>query len=378
MAAESENMNESSSKRRKIEGDYNSQSHVIKKLCHTQELLTELSKNGEGSNIATITRVQEVLEEWKSHGEEEFMKKILKNRVLSQEIIESIFVVEMIEHEIRNSDQPITIVDMCCGKGYLTFLLGFYFKKEMKEHTICAIDTRMGSETRVKKIACIDTRPFDYFNQHSRLTLTYRNLDIHSKKFKSYIENEKKNGKKIFLLGIHLCKLLSCRAVDLFNEIKSEVIILAPCCLPSVKKRTFISSHNVGACILCLKNAGQENYKFWDETLFHQLGSEFKYMMKNKLLKNKKKTSRHRYMLATRENYIENGLEKFNIQDENSIYKRLQIENLASQVSPPCPHLQSFWDQQQSQTCIIATGSSSIARVEISEVPLAKNTTKTN
>lgn len=62
----------------------------------------------------------------------------------------------------------------------------------------------------------------------------------------------------LILLGVHLCGLLSLRAVSIFNNNRDRVRLLAlkPCCLPGLvhaqRKEVFVvGKHQFPACLVC-------------------------------------------------------------------------------------------------------------------------------
>merc|ERR1719427_2345082 len=99
------------------------------------------------------------------------------------------------------------------------------------------------------------------------MKLKYASLDIHSKEFNQFVKEQEG---RVILLGIHLCKKLSLRAVDTFHSTDADTLILAPCCIPSTKKRTFITSGCVGVCRECMSER-KDKHEFWDQSLFFQM-----------------------------------------------------------------------------------------------------------
>jgi len=238
-------------------------------------------------------RVGDILEEWMGHFEKKEVRKFFTTRSLPQEVLESLTILEIVAGIVEKTDEPLTFIDLCCGRGFLSCLLSFFFTDLNLEHTICATDIRVGRQT--KRSSEVSTAHFEYLSKFSTMKLTCAGFDIHTNEFQKYIEDQ---PGRVVLLGIHLCKKLSLRAVDLFHSTNADTLILAPCCIPSTKKRTFISSGCVGVCRECMSER-KDKHEFWDQSLFFQMRGKFKYLVENKLLQERRQHARHRYLIAT-------------------------------------------------------------------------------
>merc|ERR1712110_893262 len=101
----------------------------------------------------------------------------------------------------------------------------------------------------------------------------------------------------VFILGIHLCGILSIRAIETFNlGPKCVGLVLKPCCLPAMeyvkkKARWTLGAHSFSATEVCMwgkynKNQWQgpvkatlENrFRTWSENLYFGISAERKHV----------------------------------------------------------------------------------------------------
>ena len=84
----------------------------------------------------------------------------------------------------------------------------------------------------------------------------------------------------VFVLGIHLCGILSIRAVETFNRAPKCVgLVLKPCCLPTMeyakkKVRWTLGSHSFAATEVCCW--GKYNKNQWQGPVKATLGVRFR------------------------------------------------------------------------------------------------------
>lgn len=150
---------------------------------------------------------------------------------LRKEIIEAYAVVDVVEaalttHCRGSTSPPAAFVDLCSGKGFLSTVLALEFPASR----VIMVDANMGIKTEH-----VDTVE----------NLTFVRADIMSAKFESELaaalgtaeaaasaDSRGETRRPCVAVGMHLCGLLSPRAVELFGATALlDVLVLVPCCL---------------------------------------------------------------------------------------------------------------------------------------------------
>ena len=189
--------------------------------------------------------------------------------------------IEYTQLAAHNSVQvELVVMDMCCGKGFfgmiLTYLANFYpLLKSMVKRIVC-IEKNTDVKWSHFKEANLDFELNCSSNISSDLYACipidiWENTNIHSEAFEYKVlnynvdgvcnKNESEVGSKlagvscakimrrteVFLVGIHLCRRLSSRFIELNNLLMNNVTsaslagsILAPCCLPRFGDQIYI------------------------------------------------------------------------------------------------------------------------------------------
>lgn len=192
--------------------------------------------------------VARILREWgeKWAGQPEW-QTLLNKKSLLHEVEESIvalsFLLEWLERrENEHKDDandgplpPVTLVDVCCGKGILSMLASYLLRHNP---TICNI-IMLDKQTDINwnyihasnECAENDGRP---------IIVTWGGCNLNE--IDSILNRLDKdhmlssdNKQQFALIGIHLCKLLSPSCAGLANALgpnKCPFLCLAPCCLP--------------------------------------------------------------------------------------------------------------------------------------------------
>eukprot|EP00501_MAST-03F_sp_TOSAG23-6_P001071 GSMAST32.ASY1.ANO1.1114.1 assembled CDS len=218
-------------------------SKVQEQLLHSELLSTDSRRKRYGYIVEEIV---EVLKNWDNRfsGQKRW-QSFLNKRALLHEIEEStvalqslfeflgINKVEENEEVCRNSEKQITVVDLCCGKGYFSMLLSYLAAR------IPAL------RARVKKIVALD--------KMTKQKVNWYHIEVANTEYLQYYENNIEqsdflihgngfNGNSpLALIGIHLCKGLSPCCVGTFNRLgveKAHFLCLAPCCLPRLNQKS--------------------------------------------------------------------------------------------------------------------------------------------
>ncbi|GMH55944.1 hypothetical protein TrRE_jg3540 [Triparma retinervis] len=114
---------------------------------------------------------------------------------------------------IPEDRKPITIFDVCSGKGFLAALLSFI----LPSCNIVMLDA-----DGAMKVPHVDSRP----------NLSFRQIDIFSTECARLVQKETGEGGACILVGVHLCGNLSPRLIDIGSSVDCcEGFVLCPCCL---------------------------------------------------------------------------------------------------------------------------------------------------
>ena len=225
----------------------------------------------------TFAAAAGAVEKWRAryHGRPDVWKRLMKERVV-KEIIEVVPVVAAVLDFVAAyppGEPPLTLVDLCCGKGYLSMLLSEVLPPAKVARSVlvdrawpqCTASWRPGQPLPAPdgKINCehlygsapdgrcfFDTWPVrlvtscqDLKNKAGMRSFGRRVLD--------------RAPGPVLVLAVHLCGTLSLRAVDLFNgHPKVQFMVLKPCCLPlighALQQETFtIGRHSFPAEDVC-------------------------------------------------------------------------------------------------------------------------------
>lgn len=205
---------------------------------HVWKTADRLKKDGLSSCLPTedtddlIQKTISVLHQWGETwaGKKDWQGLLNKSSFL-HEIEESIVALHsLIEwmNKNRNLDnEPITIVDVCCGKGIFSMLASYIFQDDSRIHQIVMLDKASIKWNHVEAAnasASAERRP--------RIE-SWANCNLHEV---DHVVNRLEGLQTpLALVGIHLCKTLSPTCVGIANAIGSSrcpFLCLAPCCLP--------------------------------------------------------------------------------------------------------------------------------------------------
>ncbi|GMH57798.1 hypothetical protein TL16_g02468 [Triparma laevis f. inornata] len=131
---------------------------------------------------------------------------------------------QLIESQKITDQKPIEIVDVGCGKGYLTFSLHNYLTSKNIETISTGVELRESLCDSINSIVSdlVETEPqFE--------TLTFKPGYI-----SSYVHYSKKVD---VLIALHACDTASCDAISYGLSLNSTIIVLAPCCHKEVRRQ---------------------------------------------------------------------------------------------------------------------------------------------
>lgn len=175
------------------------------------------------------TQVIDILQLWADKwGSNERWGSLLNKSTLQHEIEECIialyYLYQGLETNIMKDDEKIIVIDVCAGKGFLSFLLSYMKhpkvhrivmleKAQIDWHHIQASNVTAGEENRPMIDIWEQTNLHDYDNVLERMMA----LPL-----------------RLALSGIHLCKQLGPSFCGLVNGLGNKVAygMLVPCCMP--------------------------------------------------------------------------------------------------------------------------------------------------
>lgn len=192
-------------------------------------------------------------------GEGATWMRLMKNGRMLKELNEVVpvaaRVLEHVNAVASRGDGPLTIVDLCCGVGYLSILLAELLRGREKDVArFVLVDYAFpmrGAEPKETHINIAhlnreDLWPFE---------LTWRKYDLKKTPthhgFKEHIVGRAPGP--LAIIGVHLCGVLSLRGVQMFNDNpRCTFLALKPCCLPPMMcaKNNFVwtlNGHEVDA-----------------------------------------------------------------------------------------------------------------------------------
>ena len=200
---------------------------------------TTLIENDNTRNHDDMTKqVIQVLRNWTQWAGVRGWNTLLNKKSLLHEVEESIvalhFLSEWLEQQraIQQNDTPVTLVDVCCGKGIFS-LLGSYIYSDK-------------TSTHVSSIIMLDRQPdinWDHIIasnesalQEERPTIQcWGGCNLHE--IDQIVNKLESIDGSLAMVGIHLCKQLSPACAGVVNTLGPEKVpflCLAPCCLPRV------------------------------------------------------------------------------------------------------------------------------------------------
>jgi len=116
-------------------------------------------------------------------------------------------------------DESFHIIDLCCGKGFLATLVAVMYP-----------------QFKVTAVDWLEAPFLPHFNEAGILNCDYAILNVLAPSFSTDVDSliDEKGGRPAIVLGMHLCGLLSFRAIQLLEDLpRVHGLVLSPCCLPN-------------------------------------------------------------------------------------------------------------------------------------------------
>ena len=203
-----------------------------KRRLKQEDLLCGEIGNMVGEDL--VQRVSSIVKHWNTM-EHEGVKKLLRNKGFTDEIEEAVTVAHHLLNEIKNHpdvySEPRPLFDICCGKGFTSALIQSLCSEmdilKNKISTIFMFDYEIKGDIDFAYLTNLN----DEYAGDGVPELKFINGNIHDKGVLRDLGLD--HSKRGILVGVHLCKRLSARFVELFLFSKGiDSMILSPCCLP--------------------------------------------------------------------------------------------------------------------------------------------------
>jgi hypothetical protein len=141
--------------------------------------------------------------------------KLADMQKMTKEVSESMTVYETTLNLVKQLEVPldqVTVIDLCSGCSLTAAILGLAHP----ELQVIAVD-----------------RVSDYLVPHFEGNIQYVRSDIFADDFFDKMRSLIDEQHTVVVVGMHLCGLLSLRAIELTNALENaKAIFLSPCCLP--------------------------------------------------------------------------------------------------------------------------------------------------
>jgi len=204
------------------------------------------------------------------------LKSVVLHKRLAGEIHESAvtigFLLDALESfKCRNSGRSVSIFDICSGKGYFSVILAYLYASKFERfegldlRKIALIDLRWApiwsEEIAKSKKNHIREDHLKVVSRKTGVELDPVKINIHDKQTLSTLDATPSDS---IFIGVHLCRGLSLRLVELWNQsTTAQALILCPCCLPA--KRSSWSKVSLGNNVLMLREFYQSEtpYACW-------------------------------------------------------------------------------------------------------------------
>ena len=157
------------------------------------------------------------------------------SKSLRKELIEAYAVIEVLESHVLRGRRVDHLVDLCCGKGYLSLILALEFPHAQvlmvdSNHKIKFEFLRGFPSLRFVE-ADVNADGFEKQLEGFLSTSTAEAAETSAAEAPSAETSETAEAGLRVGLGIHLCGRLSPRAIALFGASSLDALVLVPCCL---------------------------------------------------------------------------------------------------------------------------------------------------
>jgi hypothetical protein len=231
---------------------------------HVFKSADQLEQNGLTSALPVDERTQaltrqtiSILREWGAEwAGQQAWQGLLNKSSLLHEIEESIValcpLLEWLDDR-KEENEPIILVDVCCGKGIFAMLASYMFQDDPRVERIVMLDK---AEIKWNHILAANDSAL---NDGRPMITMWDNCNLHGDGIVDRLDSLKA---PLALVGLHLCKTLSPTFVGITNTLgplKCPYLCLAPCCLPRMVTQPKDETGGKAQIINVLENeAGEE------------------------------------------------------------------------------------------------------------------------
>lgn len=237
-------------------------------------VIEELETNGLSSSDTTTSQtdddhhdvthqVIQILQHWgETWAGQKGWHTLLNKKSLLHEVEESIIALQLFvdwlettrhHHNGNDMPPPVTLVDVCCGKGILSMLASYLFRDKRSTHVSSIIMLDKQKDINWNHIVASNACAVE---EGRPLIQTWGGCNLHEidtivEKLEE--EHTQNNRQPLALVGIHLCKQLSPACAGVVNTLgpkKVPYFCLAPCCLPRVVRNLSKSKNNDNAMMI--------------------------------------------------------------------------------------------------------------------------------
>ena len=193
-------------------------------------------------NPELAERCIDVVEGWRERFPKHLWLRLLgggsRAQRLVKELLEALPVIARVLDHIQDNrlEQPITLLDLCSGFGYLSMFLAELLPPERFDK-IVLLDKAWPMHSQEASPTATQINPEHILRDDWPIRLTTSKTDLKSPSARRSLDKHiiSRAPGPLILLGIHLCGQLSVRAIELFNSSPNVTMLaLKPCCLPQI------------------------------------------------------------------------------------------------------------------------------------------------
>ena len=252
----------------------------------------------EGSEVASCIRadllelIPPLFERWSAWGEDRELHSFVNHRRLLDEVEEGLVPLSKLldhlekleadqvqapdgegeERTVENGALPVcfSVYDLCAGKGFFSMLLAGVaqhplLRRWVKEVVMLDRSGR-GQTVELAHVEASNRCP-DF------LPIRFVQANVHDDRIDQLMGLTPLT--RAIFVGVHLCKTLSPRVVEMFSRIdRVDVLILSPCCVPLTGSPVLLETKSVDPKFLRSLDQGGPAYAFWVDFLLSALPAD--------------------------------------------------------------------------------------------------------
>lgn len=187
------------------------------------------------------------------------LDSMARHKRLKKEITEAHAALAQVRRALRGhgdlgGGERLTFVELCSGRGFLALVLGDAFPR-----------------ARIRMIDNDTRMDISHVKAYSSVNTSFHALDLLSDECEEFIREAAASGGDgdlVVLVGVHLCGILSHRAIEIYERIPEvAALVVAPCCLPRRRRHDVFGYH----CKDIAHSVGVDPHQCWATQLFFRL-----------------------------------------------------------------------------------------------------------